>query len=189
MFQPVYGCYTPYSNAEKIDVEKYLEMLEHRDLCDSNTHLSWDAYFMNIAILTSLRSKDENTKVGCIIVDPKNRVVGTGYNGLPSHIDESMFPKSRDGDQIHLTKYAYTIHAEANALCNSPVYDLTGSKIYCTLFPCCHCAALLLQKGISEVIYLSDKHHDDSPYIASRKLFAAANVITRQYDGERIVMA
>lgn len=151
------------------------------DVIKQNSHLSWDAYFMNIAILTSLRSKDENTKVGCIIVDSKNRIVGTGYNGLPSHIDESQFPTGRDGE-LHNTKYAYVIHAEANALCNSPVYDLTGSRIYCTLFPCCHCAALLLQKGISEIVYLSDKHHDDPPYIASRKLFNAAGVTVRQYN-------
>lgn len=149
-------------------------------LQDRDYYLSWDQYFMNIAILTSLRSKDKNTKVGAILVDSKNRIIGTGYNGLPSHIDESLFPTCRDGE-LHETKYAYTVHAEANALCNSTVYDLTGAKLYCTLFPCNECVKLLLQKGISEIIYLSDKHHDDPPYIASRKLLSAANVLVRPY--------
>lgn len=147
---------------------------------DRDYYLSWDQYFMNIAILTSLRSKDKNTKVGAILVDSKNRIIGTGYNGLPSHIDESLFPTCRDGE-LHETKYAYTVHAEANALCNSTVYDLTGAKLYCTLFPCNECVKLLLQKGISEIIYLSDKHHDDSPYIASRKLLSVARVLVRPY--------
>lgn len=147
--------------------------------------IEWDAYFMNVAILTSLRSKD-TTKVGACIASKENRIVGCGYNGVPHGLNASDFPTSRDVEHLsyECTKYPYLVHAEANALCNSTVYDLSKSRIYVTLFPCCSCAALLLQKGISEVIYLSDKHHDDPIYIASRKLLSAANVITRQYDCE-----
>jgi len=148
-------------------------------------HLSWDEYFANISLLAALRSKDTNTKVGAIIVDKNNRILGTGYNGLPSGIDESLFPTTNDKEHnsFENTKYPYVIHAEMNALCNTTVFDVSGSKIYCTLYPCCHCAKLLVQRGISEVIYLSDKHHNDPEYIAARKLFNAANVITRQYLG------
>lgn len=150
--------------------------------------LSWDAYFMNVALLVSMRSSDLNTKVGSVIVDSKNRIIGSGYNGFVRGVDESQFPTARDQNlPFNETKYAYTIHSEANALLNTTVFDLTGSRIYCTLFPCNSCALLLLQKGISEVIYLSDKYHDMPSYIASRKLFNAANVITRQYEDKILI--
>lgn len=154
----------------------------------NDDYLSWDEYFMNIAILASKRSKDKNTKVGSIIIDDKNRIIATGYNGLPSGIDESIFPTTNDttNNKFEDTKYAYVIHAEMNALANASVFDLTNTKLYCTLFPCCHCAKLLIQKGIKEIIYLSDKHHDESEYIASRRLFDAANIKTRMYDGKLI---
>lgn len=147
------------------------------------SNLSWDEYFMNIAILTSLRSKDANTKVGSVLVDRLNRVVGTGYNGLPTGIDESLFPTARIGKNISEVKYAYVIHSEANCILNSTVYDISGSRLYVTLHPCNECAKLILQKRISEVIYLSDKYHDEPAYVASRKLFNAANVVTRKYEG------
>ena len=144
-------------------------------------HLSWDEYFANIALLAALRSKDENTRVGAILVDKNNRIIGTGYNGLPSGIDETQFPTTNDtvNNSYENTKYPYVIHAEMNALCNTTVFDISDSKLYCTLFPCCHCAKLLIQRGVKEIIYLSDKHHDDPEYIASRKLLDAANITTR----------
>ena len=146
--------------------------------------ISWDDYFMNVAILTSLRSKDNNTKVGSVLVDSKNRIIGAGYNGLPSHIDESKFPTSNNKSLTYNeTKYAYVVHAELNSILNTTVYDLNGSKIYCTLFPCNECSKVIIQKGISEIIYLSDKYHDDPIYIASRKLLDNAGVQYRQYTG------
>ena len=145
--------------------------------------ISWDSYFMNVAILTSLRSKDNNTKVGACLVDSHNRIIGCGYNGFIKGSNLNDFPSDRSGKWID-TKYPYVVHAEANALLNTTVFDLTNSKLYCSLFPCNECSKLLIQKGISEVIYLSDKHHDDPPYVASRKLLDAANIITRQYNGE-----
>lgn len=145
--------------------------------------ISWDSYFMNVAILTSKRSKDENTKVGACLVDSSNRIIGCGYNGFIKRVDNSVFPSTREGEWIN-TKYPFIVHAELNAILNTTVFDLSNSKLFCTLFPCNDCAKVIIQKGISEVIYLSDKHHDDPPYIASRKLLDAANIITRQYDGE-----
>ena len=151
----------------------------------NSSHLSWDEYFANIALLAALRSKDKNTKVGCVIVSKDHKILGTGYNGLPTGIDESVFPTTND--KVHnsydKTKYAYVTHAELNAILNTSIYDISGSRLYCTLFPCCECAKSILQKGIKEVIYLSDVHHDEPEYIASRKLFEVAGVITRQYSG------
>lgn len=147
-------------------------------------NISWDEYFMSVAKLTSMRSKDMNTKVGAVLVDSKNRIIGTGYNGLPSHIDESKFPTSNNKSlPYNETKYAYVAHAELNSILNTTVYDLTNSKIYCTLFPCNECAKVIIQKGISEIIYLSDKYHNDSIYIASRKLLDSAGIPYRQYAG------
>lgn len=148
-----------------------------------NPNISWDEYFMSLAVLTSYRSKDENTKVGSVLVSNDNKILGTGYNGLPTSIDESLFPKSREGN-LHETKYAYTIHAEANCLLNTTVFDISNSRMYVTLFPCNECAKLLIQKKVSEVIYLSDKYHDESSYIASRKMFDAMGIITRKYEGD-----
>lgn len=145
-------------------------------------NISWDEYFMSVAQLTSMRSKDTNTKVGAVLVDNKNRIIGTGYNWLPSSIDESKFPISNNKSlPYNETKYAYVVHAELNSILNTTVYDLTNSKIYCTLFPCNECAKVIIQKGISEIIYLSDKYHDDPIYIASRKLLDNARVPYRQY--------
>lgn len=150
-----------------------------------NDHLSWDEYFANIALLAALRSKDKNTKVGCVIISKDNKILGSGYNGLPTGINESVFPTTND--KVHnsydKTKYAYVTHAELNAILNTSIYDISGSRLYCTLFPCCECAKAILQKGIKEVIYLSDIHHDDPEYVASRKLFDVAGIVTRKYNG------
>ena len=144
--------------------------------------ISWDFYFMEVAKLTALRSKDNNTKVGSVIVDNLNRIVGVGYNGFPRGIPDDILPISRDTSlDYHNTKYAYVVHAEANAILNSPVYDLSNTRIYCTLFPCNECSKLLIQKGIKQIIYLDDKHHNDPAYIASRKLLDLAGVEYRTY--------
>lgn len=151
---------------------------------NTNSRLSWDEYFMNIAILASLRSKD-TTKVGCVITNKYNQLIGMGYNGLPHGIDESKFPTSNSKSlPIHETKYAYVVHAELNAISNSTVHDLSGSKVYVTLYPCCHCAAMLINRGIKEIVYLSDKHHNDSEYVASRKLLCEAGVEVTQYSSK-----
>ena len=158
------------------------------DVLNSNYPISWDEYFMNIAILTSLRSSDLNTKVGSVIVSNDNKVLGTGYNGIPRNLDKQLFPTSNDKSlPYNETKYAFTVHAEMNALLNSTVFDLTNTKLYCTLFPCCDCVKMILQKGISEIIYLSDKYHDEASYIASRKLLDIANVPFRKYEGKLLI--
>ena len=150
----------------------------------SNKSLSWDSYFMNIAILASLRSKD-TTKVGAVIVHDR-KILGVGYNGFPSGVDESKLPTSRIG-ALQDVKYAYTVHAELNAILNTVQHDISGSSLYVTLFPCCRCMSTIIQKRISDVIYLSDKHHNDPEYIASRKLLNLSNVKIRQFSGDILI--
>ena len=153
-----------------------------------NDKIEWDEYFMNVAILTSLRSSDMNTKVGSVLISPSNKIIGTGYNGIPKNLEHSIFPTTNDKSlPYNETKYAYVAHAELNAILNSTVFDLSNSKLYCTLFPCNECSKVIVQKGISEIIYLSDKYHDNPEYIASRKLLESANIIYRQYNGKLLI--
>ncbi len=144
-------------------------------------YLSWDEYFMGIAIFTSLRSKDPSSKVGAVIVNKKNRIVGTGYNGFVSGVDETIFSWSREGEWLN-TKYPYVVHAEANAILNSTISNLEGCRIYTTLFPCNECAKHIAQKGINEVIYLSDKHKEQDSHAASIKIFDSANIKYRKLE-------
>lgn len=129
----------------------------------------WDAFFMSIALVTSLKSKDLNTKVGAVLVDGDNHIVGTGYNGFPKGVDDEQLPAGRDGMWLD-TKYPYVVHAELNCILNS-IVSVKGCTLYCTLFPCNECAKAIIQAGIKRVVYLLDKHHDDDAYVASRRLF------------------
>lgn len=145
------------------------------------THLSWDEYFMGIAVFTSLRSKDPNSKVGAVIVNERHHIVGTGYNGFVAGIDERNFRWDREGDWLE-TKYPYVVHAEANAILNSTTSNLRNCKIYATLFPCNECAKHIAQKQIGEVIYLSDKYRGEPYHQASERIFAAAGITTRKLE-------
>ncbi len=141
-------------------------------------YISWDEYFMGVASLSAMRSKDETSQVGACIVNEKNRIVGIGYNGFPIGIDDDELPWEREGDFLD-TKYAYVVHAEPNAILNSTV-DLANARMYVTLFPCNECAKLIIQSGIKEVIYLEHKYPNDKIFIASQKLFDLAHVKVRQ---------
>lgn len=138
-------------------------------------YLSWNDFFMNVALLCAQRSKDPDTQTGACIVNKKKRIVGTGYNGFPNKCSDEKFPWARTGAYIE-TKYAYVVHAEANAIMNSTSRDLTGCRIFTTLFPCNECAKLIIQAGINEVIYYNDKYHDRGFSIAARKMFSEAEV-------------
>lgn len=142
-------------------------------------YLSWDEYFMGIALITSLRSKDPSSKVGAVIVNHKNHIVGTGYNGFIAGADESSFSWNREGDWLQ-TKYPYVVHAEANAILSSTTSNMEDCRIYSTLYPCNECAKKIAQKAIKEVIYLSEKHNREEFHIASVKIFEASGVYTRQ---------
>ena len=138
-------------------------------------YLNWDEYFMGIALLSSYRSKDPNTQVGACIVNDKNRIMSVGYNGFPSGCDDDDFPWDRTGDAYD-TKYPYVCHAELNAILNNRGANLEGAKIYVALFPCNECAKAIIQSGIKEVVYLSDKYADTMATRASKRMFNAAGV-------------
>ena len=142
-------------------------------------YISWDEYFMGVALLAARRSKDPNTQVGACIVSPENIILSTGYNGLPCCCSDDVFPWEREGAE---TKYPYVVHAELNAILNSPNHDLRGSRMYVTLFPCNECAKAIIQSGIKELIYLSDKYHDTHASIASRRMFNMTGVKYRAYE-------
>jgi len=136
--------------------------------------LTWDEYFMSMAHLAALRSKDPSTQVGACIVNSSNRVVGIGYNGMPSGCNDDEFPWERDG-LTNETKYPYVVHAELNAILNS-IQNLSNCRIYVSLFPCNECAKAIIQSGIKEIIYESDKYYDTDAVIASKRMLQAASV-------------
>ncbi len=136
-------------------------------------YISWDEYFMGIAMLAARRSKDPSTQVGACIVSPDNIIISTGYNGMPKGCSDDEFPWDREGEQ---TKYPYVVHAELNAILNANGRDLRGSRIYVALFPCNECAKAIIQSGIREVVYLSDKYDKTPANMASKRMLDAAGV-------------
>ena len=136
--------------------------------------LSWDEYFMGLAHLSAMRSKDPSTQVGAVIVSGEHRVVSIGYNGFPNGCSDDEFPWDREGD-FGATKYPYVVHAELNAILNSK-NDLRGCSIYVSLFPCNECAKAIIQSGISRIVYESDKYADTNATIASKRMLRAAGV-------------
>ena len=136
-------------------------------------YINWDEYFMGVAMLAARRSKDPSTQVGACIVSQDNIIISTGYNGMPKGCSDDEFPWDREGEE---TKYPYVVHAELNAILNSNGRDLRGSRIYVALFPCNECAKAIIQSGIREVIYLSDKYAHTPTTIASKRMMDAAGV-------------
>ena len=136
--------------------------------------LSWDEYFMGLAHLSALRSKDPNTQVGAAIIDENNRVVSVGYNGLPRGCSDDEFPWSREGGFL-VTKYAYVVHAELNAILNSP-RPVRGCTLYVSLFPCNECAKAIIQAGIKKIVYESDKYDGTDANVVSKRMLRAACV-------------
>lgn len=147
-------------------------------------YISWDEYFMGVALLAAERSKDPNTQVGACIVDDNNRILSTGYNGFPRGCSDDIFPWNRnesDGE----TKYPFVVHAELNAILNTRGKSLVGSRVYVGLFPCHECAKAIIQAGIKEVIYLSDKYKNTISDANSRRMLSAAGVKLTKLHTER----
>ncbi len=145
-------------------------------------YISWDEYFMGIALLSGHRSKDPSTPVGACIVDSKsNRILSVGYNGFPIGCSDDEFPWDRDGNALD-TKYPYVVHAELNAILNNRSASFEGNKIYTTLFPCNECTKAIIQAGIKEIIYLSDKYAESDSVKASKKMLKQTGVALRQFD-------
>ena len=147
-------------------------------------YISWDEYFMGVALLAAERSKDPSTQVGACIVDENNRILSTGYNGFPRGCSDDIFPWNRneaDGE----TKYPFVVHAELNAILNTRGKSLVGSRVYVGLFPCHECAKAIIQSGIKEVVYLSDKYKNTSSDANSRRMLSAAGVKLTKLQTER----
>lgn len=147
-------------------------------------YISWDEYFMGVALLAAERSKDPSTQVGACIVDADNRIVSTGYNGFPYGCSDDEFPWAREGDTKD-TKYAYVVHAELNAILNARGRSVVGTRLYVALFPCNECAKAIIQSGVTEVIYLSDKYANTPGTLISKKMLKSAGVTVRQLVPER----
>ena len=146
-------------------------------------YISWDEYFMGVAKLAACRSKDPSTQVGACIVSPDDIIISTGYNGMPKGCSDDEFPWNRDGEE---NKYAYVVHAELNAILNANGRDLRGSRVYVALFPCNECAKAIIQSGVKEVVYLSDKYAGTPGNVASKRMLDAAGVkYTRLISGTK----
>ena len=139
-------------------------------------YINWDEYFMGIAMLAAKRSKDPNTQVGACIVSQDNIIISTGYNGMPKGCSDDEFPWDRKGENEAVTKYPYVVHVELNAILNANGRNLQGSRIYVALFPCNECAKAIIQSGVKEVYYLSDKYADSMATLASKRMMMSAGV-------------
>jgi len=144
-------------------------------------YINWDEYFMGIALLSAQRSKDPNSQVGACIVSEDNKILSIGYNGFPVGCSDDDISWEREGDFAD-TKYPYVCHAELNAILNYTGTSIRGSKIYVALFPCNECAKAIIQSGIKEVIYLSDKYKDTDSVKVSKKMFEMSGVKYTQYE-------
>ena len=147
-------------------------------------YISWDEYFMGVALLAAQRSKDPSTQVGACIVDETNRILSTGYNGFPKGCSDDDFPWNRNAEEGE-TKYPFVVHAELNAILNNRGKSLADSKIYVALFPCHECAKAIIQSGIKEVVYISDKYRDSVGVRASKRMFDAAGVTYKKLEPTR----
>lgn len=143
-------------------------------------YISWDEYFMGVAALSAMRSKDPNTQVGACIVSSDNKILSMGYNGFPIGCSDDEFPWSREGEGL-ASKYLYSTHSELNAILNYRGGSLEGATLYVTLFPCNECAKAIIQSGIRKLIYLSDKYAGETNVLASKRMLKAAGVEVVRY--------
>ncbi|KAJ8271771.1 hypothetical protein COCON_G00106300 [Conger conger] len=148
-------------------------------------YLEWPEYFMAVAFLSAQRSKDPNSQVGACIVNQENKIVGIGYNGMPNDCNDDLLPWARSSSDWLDTKYPYVCHAELNAIMNKNSADVKGCTMYVALFPCNECAKLIIQAGIKDVIYLSDKYHGRKEFTASRRLLDMAGIEYKKFQPKR----
>ena len=144
-------------------------------------YISWDEYFMGVAILSGMRSKDPNSQVGACIVSKDNKILSMGYNGFPMGCSDDEFPWAREGEPLD-TKYLYVTHSELNAILNYRGGSLAGARLYVSLFPCNECAKAIIQSGIREIVYECDKYADTPSVRASKRMLDAAGVRYRKYE-------
>lgn len=148
-------------------------------------YISWDEYFMGVSLLSSMRSKDPSTQVGACIVSNDNKIMSVGYNGFPKGCSDDEFPWERSAENSNDTKYPFVCHAELNAILNAGGQSLVGTRIFVALFPCNECAKAIIQSGIREVVYISDKYSDSESTIASKRMLCAAGVKLTQFSSDK----
>ncbi len=146
-------------------------------------YISWDDYFIGVALLAAKRSKDPSTQVGCCIVGDDKTILSTGYNGFPKGCSDDEFPWGREGEH-NCTKYPFVVHAELNAILNASGKSLRGATVYTTLFPCNECAKAIIQSGIARVVYLSDKYAGSDSTLASKRMMDSAGVAYTQHKSD-----
>lgn len=143
-------------------------------------YITWDEYFMSVALLAGMRSKDPSSQVGACIVSEDNKILSMGYNGFPKGCSDDEFPWAREGESLDV-KYPYVVHSELNAILNYRGGSLEGAKLYVSLFPCNECAKAIIQSGIKTVVYDDDKYSDTPSVIASKRMMDAAGVRYYRY--------
>ena len=156
---------------------------------DRKLRPSWDEYFMGVAMLSGMRSKDPHSQVGACIVSPDHKILSMGYNGFPSGCSDDEFPWAREGEPLD-NKYFYTTHSELNAILNYRGGSLEGATLYVTLFPCNECAKAIIQAGIKKLVYDSDKYADQTNVLASKRMLKSAGVemVPYQRSGRKITL-
>eukprot|EP01059_Diplonema_ambulator_P015452 TRINITY_DN26590_c0_g1_i1.p1 TRINITY_DN26590_c0_g1~~TRINITY_DN26590_c0_g1_i1.p1 ORF type:complete len:229 (+),score=36.81 TRINITY_DN26590_c0_g1_i1:34-687(+) len=157
-------------------------------------YITWDEYFMSLAVLSGHRSKDPNRQVGACIVNKEKKIMGIGYNGFPKGCSDHKFPWGKgdkgkaglavDAEMLN-TKYPYVVHAEMNAISNCHSRNLEGCVMYVVMFPCNECTKMIIQSGIQKVLYLSDRNHDQPAWFASRQMLDAAGITYEAYKPTR----
>ena len=154
-------------------------------------YISWDEYFMGVAKLSGMRSKDPHTQVGACIVSSDNKILSMGYNGFPAGCSDETFPWARDGEDELQKKYLFVTHSELNEILNYRGGSLEGAKLYVSLFPCNECAKAIIQAGIREIIYDCDKYDGTPGITASKMMLNAAGVRFRRYErsGRKVEIA
>lgn len=153
---------------------------EHID-AKRQEYLSWEDYFMSVAFLSAMRSKDPSTQVGATIVNDEKKIVGIGYNGFPKGCSDDELPWGKTDDDKFNTKYMYVCHAEMNAILNKNTSDIKDCTMYVALFPCNECAKMIIQSGLKEIVYFSDKHAEKDSTKASKRMLDMTGIKYRQY--------
>lgn len=148
-------------------------------------YLSWEDYFMSVAFLSAMRSKDPATQVGATIVNDEKKIVGIGYNGFPKGCSDDKLPWGKTDQDKYNTKYMYVCHAEMNAILNKNTSDIKNCTMYVALFPCNECAKMIIQSGLKEIVYFSDKHADKDSTKASKRMLDMTGIKYRQYSPKK----
>lgn len=152
--------------------------------------MKFDDYYMNMAYLVAMKSKDESTHIGAVVVGSDNEVRSVGYNSFPRGIQDNLPER-----QVRPEKYYWFEHAERNAIYNATLLgtSLKGCRMYTNGIPCMDCARAIVQAGIKEVIVdkVWDDNNDDiwiENANRTKVLFQEAGVKIRYWEGELVTI-